>query len=733
MTSLPVATAPAADRPPAAATGVDAGPGAGDTTTGPGGSTGPGSTPAVPVAGHRTEPRDRVILAALLGVLVVALAGLAWFHLGQGNADLDRLGVLRVLTGQGSTADAAVFWSSRLPRAAAGCLVGLALGAAGAVLQAVARNPLASPDTLGINAGAHLVLTVAAAVGLPLGIWSGTAAAFAGGLAAAALALLVSSGGTSVVRLVLAGSVLAMALSSITSLVMILNVERTTGMFGWGAGSLGQNSLEPVLRATPIVAVALVALVLGAHRLDLLQLGDDTARSLGLRVGVTKATMVALAVLLAAAAVSVAGPLGFVGLCAPALTRIARRWVVLLRFHRALVVVSALVAAVLVLLADVALRALFGSADAVEVPTGVITTALGAVFLVVLSQGMRTGRTDASPALVRAWRTGRNHPWLTVGAAVLLALGLAWAAMLLGDVKVLGGDVVNWLRGVASVRMEIILDARWPRVAGALVAGACLALAGTLTQAATRNPLADPGLLGVTSGAGAGAIIGLTVVPGASWSGLVVGALVGGVVAAALVFGLSARGGLDGVRLVLVGLGVSAGGAAATTLLVVRTDPYNQAKAITWLGGSTYGTDAARVLVALAVLVVSLVVVTGLRREADLLQLDPVTPRVLGVAVTRSRVVLLVVAVIATVAATVTVGVLAFVGLVAPHLARLLVGARHRAVVPLAVALGAALVVVADALGRTVIAPAQVPAGMVTALIGAPYFVWLMWKLRGDR
>lgn len=677
--------------------------------------------------------RDVVLLVMLVAGLVVALAMLGWFHLGQGNADLDWAGVLQVLVGQGDAQQSAVFWSSRLPRAAAGCLVGLALGTAGAVLQAVARNPLASPDTLGINAGAHLVLTVAAAAGLPLGIWTGTAAAFAGGLAAAALALLVSSGGTSVVRLVLAGSVLAMALSSITSLVMILNVERTTGMFGWGAGSLGQNSLDPVLRATPVVAVAIVAVLVLADRLDLLQLGDDAARSLGLRVGVTRASMVALAVLLAAAAVSVAGPLGFVGLCAPALARIGRRWVVLLRFHRALVVVSALSAAVLVLLADVALRAVFGSSDAVEVPTGVITTALGAVFLVVLSQGMRTGRADASPALVRAWLPGRNHPWRVIALAVVLMLGLAWGAMLLGDVKVLGGDVLNWLSGTASVRMSIILDSRWPRVAAALVAGACLALAGTLTQAATRNPLADPGLLGVTSGAGAGAIIGLTVVPGAGWTGLLVGALVGGLVAAGLVFGLSARGGLDGVRLVLVGLGVSAGGAAATTLFVVRTDPYNQAKAITWLGGSTYGTDAVRVLAAVAVLAVALVVVTGLRRDLDLLQLDPMTPRVLGVRVTPVRVVLLVVAVVATVAATVAVGVISFVGLVAPHLARLLVGGRHRAVVPLAILLGATLVVVADTVGRTVIAPAQFPAGMVTALIGAPYFVWLMWKLRGDR
>src|SRR5699024_10925232 len=186
--------------------------------------------------------------------------------------------------------------------------------------------------------------------------------------------------------------------------------------------------------AAPLVAAAVVLAVALGGRLDLLQLGDDAARSLGVRVGTTRVVLVSLAVLLAAAAVSVAGPLGFVGLCAPALMRIVRRWLPVLRFHRVLLVASALCAALLVLLADVLLRWLFNSADAVEVPTGVITTALGAIFLIMLSQGMRTGPADASPALVRSWSVGRRHPAPVVLVGIAVLAGTSWIALLIGDV-----------------------------------------------------------------------------------------------------------------------------------------------------------------------------------------------------------------------------------------------------------------------------------------------------------
>lgn len=196
--------------------------------------------------------------------------------------------------------------------------------------------------------------------------------------------------------------------------------------------------------------------------------------------------------------------------------------------------------------------------------------------------------------------------------------------------------------------------------------------------------------------------------------------------AALLVLGLSARHDVDQTRLILVGIGVAAGAAALTSLIIVLSDPWNQAKAITWLGGSTYGARLSHQLPLAVVLVVAIGIIAAHSRELDLLQLDEATPRLLVVPVRRGRLLLLVTAVVLTAAATASVGVIAFVGLVGPHAARMMVGRSHHRLLPVAALLGATLVVIADTLGRTLLAPNQFPAGMVTALLGAPYFVYLM-------
>jgi iron complex transport system permease protein len=251
-------------------------------------------------------------------------------------------------------------------------------------------------------------------------------------------------------------------------------------------------------------------------------------------------------------------------------------------------------------------------------------------------------------------------------------------------------------------------------------------------QAVSRNPLAEPGILGVTGGAGVGAVAVLTVVPLASFW-LVGGvALLGAALAAALVFGLAARRGLEQNRLVLIGIGVSSGATALTSLLIVLTDPFNGAKALVWLSGSTYGRTFPQVLPVLVVLLVAVPLLAVAHRRLDLVGLDPDTPRLLGVPLGRTRLWLLAVSVALSAAAVAAVGVIGFVGLVAPHAARSLVGRRSARVLPVAALLGAVLVSVADTVGRTLIAPAQIPVGLTTAVIGAPYFLWLLWRSRAE-
>ncbi|MGW4150589.1 iron ABC transporter permease [Streptomyces albogriseolus] len=607
-------------------------------------------------------------------------------------------------------------------------LVGAALGVAGLALQAVSRNVLASPDTLAVNAGSYFALGVVAVTGLSLPLIASSAIAFAGGLAAAAVVLGLSGLGTGTVRLVLAGTALALGLTAVTEGLLLLFPEETEGLYQWNQGSIGQNGFDGVLQMLPVVVIGVTGLLLVARRVDALALGDDTARGLGVPVRATRVTAVVLATLLSAAAVTLAGPIGFVGLCAPALARPLARWVRGLRRLRVGAPVTGLVGAALVLGADVLLRALIDADTAVAVPTGVVTSLVGAAFLVVMAARLRDTGGAAAPDKLSI--RSRTAFLVTLAALVLALAGVAVAGLLLGDSKLLLGDVANWAQGNAGRTVSFVLDTRTPRVLAALLAGAALALAGTLVQAVTRNPLAEPAVLGVSGGGALGAVILVTTVPAAEGWSVSAAAFAGSALTAVLVFGLAARGGFQQNRLVLVGIGVASGTTAVISLLIVLTDPFNATKALTWLSGSTYGRDLPDVLPLAAVLAVGVAVAGAGHRELDLVSLDEDTPRLLGLDLARGRLAFLVLSVLLTATAVAAAGTIGFVGLVAPHAARALAGRRHTRVLPVAVLLGAVLVCTADLLGRTVIAPAQLGAGLMTAVIGTPYFLHVLVRAR---
>jgi len=685
------------------------------------------TVPAPATASWR--PGAGTACAGVLALLVL----LSLVHLMQGTAAVGPRELLGLLAGTGTDQQAAVLLDSRIPRLLAGVLVGLALGMAGAALQSATRNVLASPDTLAVDAGAHLAIVAVAVLGISLPSLVSGGLAFAGGLAAAALVLALSGGGANgtggPIRLVLAGTALALGLASITSALFLLFSQETVGLFAWGKGSIAVTDMGKLAEFAPVILLAAIGLLLGARRLDLLGLGDDASRLAGADPRVARVTAFVLAVLLAACAVTIAGPIGFVGLCAPAIVRLLSTRVRGLARHRALLPVSGLMGAAVVIGSDVAVRAVLGAGAGVEIPTGSVTSVFGAIFLVLLAVRMTdAGLTSSGNALSRLRSRGT---FIAVAVALVLVLtGLLVAGSLLGDAKLLLGDVLNWITGQSGNRVTAILDTRMPRVAAALLAGVALALAGALVQAVSRNPLAEPGILGVSAGGGLAAVVTITMVPMAgAW--LVTGsAFAGASLTAVVVFGLALRGGLQQNRLVLIGIGVSTGLTALVGVVLTTTDPYSQTKALTWLSGSTYGRTFVSVLPLVIALAICLPLLAALRRDLDLLTVDDDTPRVLGISLVRTRLPLLAAAVLLTAGAVSCVGVIAFVGLVAPHAARTLVGARHTRVLPVAALLGACTVVLADTIGRTVIAPAQVPAGIMTALVGTPYFVWLLWRSR---
>ncbi len=701
--------------------------------------------PAAVVEGERGGRRADVggALVVLLGLLGALLLAAGW-HLTQGTSgigfgDLVDLVLGRDPSHRASASTLDVLTGSRIPRLAAGLAVGFALGVAGALLQSLARNALASPDTLAVTGGAYFAVTVVAAFGLSVPLWASGLTAFVGGIGAAALVLALAGGaGTSTTRLILAGSAVALGLQAGTSTLLILFQEETTSLFAWGSGSLSQLGLDAFNQAAPVVVATTLGALLLARRLDLLGMGEDAASVLGVPVRSTCAIGTVLSVLLTAAAVTLAGPVGFVGLCAPVIARMLGRVVPAVHRHAVLLPTAGLLGALIVILADVVIRASIGADEAMSVPTGVTTTIAGAVVMVILARGGRDSGPSRQPPGAAVTARGRSRFVLVLAVCLVLTAGTVLVGLLAGHQWLLVGDVVPWLRGEGLPLVQLALDERAPRVAAAVLAGGALALSGTLVQATCRNPLAEPGLLGITGGAGVGAVIVVTGLSSgfgtgtaaASTSTMLLASVIGSLTAFGLVYSLAWRHGLDADRLVLIGIGVWYGTVSLSTFLLVRSNPWDTPRLYTWLSGSTYGRSWEQVLPVVIALMVVLPVAFVVRRELDLLALDEDTPRVVGVPLERVRLIVLVCAATLTAMAVCAVGVVGFVGLVAPHIARALVGARSVRVVPVALLVGALLLVVADTLGRTVISPAQVPAGLVVALIGAPYFVFLLARSR---
>ncbi|MGW5564553.1 iron ABC transporter permease [Streptomyces tendae] len=695
------------------------------------GAPAPGAGP-LPRSERGIGPAGAAVLAALL--VVIAIVGM--WHLTQGTSHVGVGDLARYLAGERAHGDGTpvgeILIGSRLPRLLAGLAVGFALGTAGALLQSVTRNALASPDTLAVTAGAYFTLTLVAAFGLAVPLWASGAVAFAGGLVAAALVLLLAgrAAGTTGTRLILAGSATAMALDAATGALLILFDQNTTGLFAWGSGSLAQLNIDASVRAWPVLAVVLCLALTLSRRLDVMHLGDDTAAGLGVPIRTTRVTAVFCAVLLTSAAVTLAGPISFVGLGAAVLVRLIAGRVRALRRHLYSVPAAGLLGALLILLADVVLRAVQGADGAASIPTGVPTALLGSVVIVVLALRLRdTGQIRQPPHARVAARSRRAFLLVVLGAVALLAVA-AVTAVLAGSLWLRTGDIVQWVQGTAPDLIGQALDDRVPRVTAAVLAGAALGLAGCVVQGAVRNPLAEPGVLGITAGAGLGAAGVVTAGMPGGRPVLVAVAVAAGFATFGLIALLSWRGGFLPDRFVLIGIGCGYGLSSVTTFLLLRADPYNTPRIFTWLSGTTYGRTLPDVVPVAVALVLALPVLLAMRGSLDLLAVDEDTPRLVGVKVERTRLTALGIAAVLAALSVVAVGVVGFVGLVAPHLARSLVGARHGRAVPVAMLLGAVLVCVADALGRTLVAPAQIPAGLMIALVGAPYFVWVLRRSR---
>ncbi|PSL03160.1 iron complex transport system permease protein [Haloactinopolyspora alba] len=663
----------------------------------------------------RQGGRGTLLLCGALAVLLVV----AVIHVGQGSSGIGWGELIGLVTGDASDEVRAIFTGSRLPRLLTGLVAGSALAVSGALAQAVTRNPLAAPETLGVNAGGYLAVVAVAAAGVNLGAFGSVGLATVGGLvsAAAVWALAGRRGLTSGGRVLLAGTAITMALMSLATLLLVLFEQSTQGLFFWGNGSIAAISSTRALQLGVVLLAVGAATVTLVRPLDLLAVGDQGAQALGARVGRVKLSALGLAVLAAAVAVTVAGPIAFVGVVAPVTVRL------LGVFRHAFVLpTAALLGAALLLGADVVARSFLRSASTGELPAGVITAVIGAPIFILLARRMRIGNVDDQAAVVAR----RRLPFvpLAVGGGVLLVVA-GLASLKVGDVTVTWAQVAGWLGGAD----DGVVEGRFGRMAVAATAGACLAVAGVAVQAVVHNPIAEPSIIGVTGGSGVGAVAALMLAPQAPAWVLPLAALAGGVGAMVLLLAAAgrreARGwSLDPTRVVLVGIGVGAFATAVIAVLALQAQLAVN-RALTWLAGSTYGRGVED-LRWLVVPVLVGIVLAALGRSMDLLAYGEDTPRALGLGLGRMRLTVLIGGAVLAAGAASAVGTVGFVGLVAPHTARALVGPSHRRLIPVAAMFGAVLVVAADLVGRSVLAPREIPVGLVVALVGAPYLAWLL-------
>lgn len=320
---------------------------------------------------------------------------------------------------------------------------------------------------------------------------------------------------------------------------------------------------------------------------------------------------------------------------------------------------------------------------------------------------------------------------LVIGALLLPALLLV--SLGFGDSYIPPGQILHALTGSADAVPQLVFvleKLRLPRALLALIIGAAFGLAGTICQAAMRNPLAEPGLIGINGGAALAALILIIALPHLPIAWLPWAAFAGALAMVALLQGLAWRVGMRSQRIILIGIGIGAltGGIAA--FLSAFGDITAVQRAMIWMAGSLQASRWEQVWLLLIWLALPVTLLIIMAPVLDLLGFDDAIVRGLGVSAAWARAGMLLLCAVIAASAVAVSGPIGFVGLIAPHIARRMTGSGHRRLLPMAAMVGAALLLIADTLGRSVIAPLQIPAGIMTAGVGAPFLAWLMWRQR---
>lgn len=306
-----------------------------------------------------------------------------------------------------------------------------------------------------------------------------------------------------------------------------------------------------------------------------------------------------------------------------------------------------------------------------------------------------------------------------------------------GEMKITAVDVVKAFFGYGTDMNQLVVNEfRLPRIITAVLVGMSLAVAGAILQGIIRNPLASPDIIGLTSGASAAVVGFLALFSDANHSltvsinWLPLAAFIGSTFIALLVYFLSWKNGVSPIRLVLIGIGIAALAQAVTTTLMIIGPIYRASQATIWMTGTVYGSEWSNVQILAPWSLVLIIISFVLARKLNIQELGDDLAKGVGSHVQKERLIFLLISTALTGGAVAFAGGIGFVGLMAPHIARKLAGSAFGSLLPISALIGGLLVVIADLIGRTMFSPLEVPAGVFTAAIGAPFFIYLLYRSR---
>ncbi|WP_062265345.1 iron ABC transporter permease [Endozoicomonas arenosclerae] len=644
--------------------------------------------------------KSTAVLFFLVLLVTVSLA------VGPSDIDLNLLYGLPFLpeATSGSMAADIVTWLL-LPRTLMALLCGAALGAAGVLIQGATRNPFASPATLGVNSGAMLAIVLGSVFLPEITDQYPVVVAFAG---AALTTLLVFRLATAIsdspVNLVLVGMAITLSLGALSAGMLMFFENRLDGLYTWGAGNLAQFDYTAINSSWPVISVMAVSALFLTRRLDLIELGNDQAESLGVNVRQTVGLSLIIALLLSATVVSQVGMISFVGLIAP---HIARG----LGYHSAWtrLLVASLLGALLLLSADVLARVIpFLISEAhYSIPAGAMTTVVGAPFMIfLLTQRKRISSLATAPR-----ETGIRALFHFSPSKVLLGLGAVLMVVLY--FSLFSQLDLTWL------------SLRWPRVIAAAFAGAALGVSGLVLQSLMRNPLASPDVSGLTTTGVLFVVLGIVLIPGLERLDMAVLSMIGSGFALFLLLFLSRVTGFNPQLFALAGLCLSA--VSATLISVVLVLGSNQSsEVLLWLSGSTYAVSSELVYLLSLTTLILIPALMLMWRKLDILQLGEFWPALLGIRVKVSIILLMMLVALLSSLSVATVGGISFIGLMAPHICRVTGMSSHRHLIPATALTGALLLVISDWLSRSLMAPFEIPSGLLVSGAGGIYFILLL-------